>query len=394
MTLFVLALVLPPFWVSFLATAGMRWLAPRLGLIDKPAARKVHVVPTALGGGLAIWLGVVVPVFAIQLAIGLFYEDLQRVLPPQISVHLAGATYRGLQLWIVLLGGTVLAVMGLIDDFRPISWKPRIFVQFFVAIAVAVCGVRATLFLQDPIFGAVASVLWMVVLVNSFNFLDNMDGLSGGIGLVVCLVFASIMLFHREDPRWLVGGFFLVLAGSILGFLCHNWSPARIFMGDSGSYFIGFCVASMTIVGTFYRPLDQGEHVMMAPLCVLAVPLYDILSVILIRLKEGRSPFQPDKKHFSHRLVALGFKPVRAVLTIHLITLTTGLMGLLLYSLPGWREAWLALAVVVCLLSIIAILESVRAPALAGPPVAPADTTLANHLAEPQHQTPVSAGQH
>jgi len=167
------------------------------------------------------------------------------------------------------------------------------------------------------------------------------------------------MLTKPDDPRWLVGGFFLVVAGSLIGFLAHNWSPARIFMGDSGSYFIGFAIASMTVLGTFYSPTDKNQHVILAPFCVLAVPLYDICSVTLIRLWEGRSPFQPDKKHFSHRLVALGLTKVQAVLTVHLTTLTTGLLGLTLYAVPTWNAAAVVVACVGCILLLIAILESV-----------------------------------
>jgi UDP-GlcNAc:undecaprenyl-phosphate GlcNAc-1-phosphate transferase len=124
----------------------------------------------------------------------------------------------------------------------------------------------------------------------------------------------------------------------------------------------------MTLQGTFYTPESSHDHVMLAPLCVLAVPLYDTLSVIWIRLREGRSPFQPDKKHFSHRLVALGLKPVQAVLTVHLTTLTTGIGGLLLYAVPDWTSGGLVLASVACILAIIAILESAPRPAIAPPP--------------------------
>src|SRR5207344_2513751 len=147
----------------------------------------------------------------------------------------------------------------------------RIAVQFCVSIAVVCSGVRATIFMSNPWVGGVLSVLWIVVLVNSFNFLDNMDGLSGGIAFIVSTVFAVMMMTKPGDPHWFVGGFFLIVAGSLIGFLCHNWSPARIFMGDAGSYFLGFSIACMTLLGTFYSPADHNKHVILAPLCVLAV---------------------------------------------------------------------------------------------------------------------------
>jgi UDP-GlcNAc:undecaprenyl-phosphate GlcNAc-1-phosphate transferase len=235
-------------------------------------------------------------------------------------------------------------------------------IQFGAAAAVVLLGVRASVFVENPWVGGVMTIGWFVILVNSFNFLDNMDGLSGGIAMIVSAVFALMMLQAPGEPRWLVAGFFLLLAGSLLGFLIHNWSPARIFMGDSGSYFVGFSIASMTVLGTFYSPAAADQHVILAPLCVLAVPLYDIASVTWIRLREGRSPFQPDKRHFSHRLVALGFRPVTAVLTIHLATLTTGLGGLALYHVPNWTGAAIPVGMVVCVILMIAILEQTPGP--------------------------------
>jgi UDP-GlcNAc:undecaprenyl-phosphate GlcNAc-1-phosphate transferase len=263
-------------------------------------------------------------------------------------------------MWVILGAGSLLAVMGLIDDRRNLPWLPRLAVQFACAVLlVMVFDVEATLFLPLPWAGQALSVLWILVLVNAFNFLDNMDGLSSGIGLIAAVLFAVVMLTGTSEPRWLVGGALLVLAGSIGGFLFfHNWPPARIFMGDSGSYFIGLLLSTLTLLGTFYEPGEGGRHVILAPLCVLAVPLYDFASVVLIRLSQGRSPFYPDKKHFSHRLVELGLKPAHAVLTIYLATLTTGLGALLLYRIPDWQGALIVVALIACVVAMVAILET------------------------------------
>lgn len=362
MSLFVLGCVLPAFWVAFLSTWLLRVLAPRWGLIDNPAARKVHLVPTPLGGGIGIVLGVVIPLGIAQLLYVVFGQQPPASLPAELVRLLDAVAYRAPQLWIVIGCALVLSVIGLMDDFRPLGWRLRLGLQFLMASIVVAAGVRATVFVQNPWIGAVLSVGWFVVLVNSFNFLDNMDGLSSGIALIVCGVFAVMMLTGTGEPRWLVAGFFLVQAGSLLGFLCHNWSPARIFMGDCGSYFIGFTIASMTVLGTFYTKEAADRHVMMAPFCVLAIPLYDITSVVILRLREGRSPFQPDKRHFSHRLVAMGLRPVHAVLTVHLATLTTSLGGIVLYSVPTWSTSIAPLAMVACVLLIIAVLESTPRP--------------------------------
>jgi UDP-GlcNAc:undecaprenyl-phosphate GlcNAc-1-phosphate transferase len=358
---FAAACVLPALCISALATAAMRWLAPRWGLIDQPAARKVHLKPTPLGGGIGIWLGVVVPFAVAQLAAWLAARGATPTwLPPDVLPILDGVAYRSERMWAILGVGTVLAVMGLIDDRRNLPWLPRLIVQLAgAALLVIAFKVEATVFVPLPWVGRLLSILWILVLVNAFNFLDNMDGLSSGIGLIVSVLFAVVMLTGTSEPRWLVGGALLVLAGSIAGFLFfHNWPPARIFMGDSGSYFIGLMLSTLTILGTFYEPGEGGRHVILAPLCVLAVPLYDFGSVVLIRLSQGRSPFHPDKKHFSHRLVELGLKPPHAVLTIYLATLTTGLGALLLYRLPDWGSALVVLALIGCVVAMVAILET------------------------------------
>ncbi len=356
---FLLACFGSAFVISTVMTIVIFRYAPRWGLVDQPAARKVHVTPTPLGGGLAIYLGFLLPMLAAQLVVLLIQTEVisGAWIPDELRVHLDGVTHRSGQLWSLLAAGSVLVFMGLLDDRFGLSWKWRLGVQFLVAFSLVISGVSASLFVSQPLVGQVVSVLWIVALINSLNFLDNMDGLSAGIGLIASVMFASIMLTSVGEPRWLVGGCLVVLAGALAGFLVHNWPPAKIFMGDAGSTFIGLMLASLTILGTFYDESMPQRHVMLAPLCILAIPLYDLCSVILIRLKEGRSPFQPDKKHFSHRLAAIGLSQKHAVMTVHFATITTGLGALLLYQVEGWLGAWLVISLVLCILVIISILE-------------------------------------
>ena len=358
---FAIVCLLPAFAVSYLATAAMRVLSPRWGLVDQPAARKFHRTSTPLGGGIAIWLGVVLPLAAAQaIAFALSRTESPEVwIAPELAVHLDGVWSRAGLLWGILAAGTLLSVMGLLDDLFNLPWVPRLLVQICVACGLVAGGVHATLFVPWPMVGAVVTALWIIVLINSINFLDNMDGLTSGISLIAACMFAIIMLTSTSEPRWLVAGVLLVLAGSLAGFLGHNWPPARSFMGDTGSYFVGLLLATMTVLGTFYESNTGSRHVMLAPLCVLAVPLYDFITVVSIRLSRGLSPFHADKNHFSHRLVDLGFTSRNAVLTIHLATLTTGLGGLLLYRVPDWSSAWLVIALIACVLAMIAILETV-----------------------------------
>jgi UDP-GlcNAc:undecaprenyl-phosphate GlcNAc-1-phosphate transferase len=204
-------------------------------------------------------------------------------------------------------------------------------------------------------------VLWIVALVNSFNMLDNMDGLSAGVAAICGGALAAALLLAPDPetgvPQLFTAGFLLVLVGALVGFLLHNRPPAKLFMGDAGSYFIGFCLATLSMQATYADYSSGTRHAVLVPLCILAVPLYDMTSVILIRLLEGRSPFQADRRHFSHRLVDLGFTRPQAVLIIYLMTAATSLAGVAMQqvSLSG---AIALIAVVGCVLGLVAILEN------------------------------------
>jgi UDP-GlcNAc:undecaprenyl-phosphate GlcNAc-1-phosphate transferase len=376
MLAFVLACVAPSLVLSALTTALLRRWAPAWGLVDQPGPRKVHELPTPLGGGIAVWISVVTPLAIVSLLAvdrvpGL---SLQQVLPAAAitDLDLSRLPSRLPMLWGILGGATLLGIVGLIDDFRNLPWGPRLAVQVLVATGLVLGGVRGSLFVQNSLIGGVLTVLWMLVLVNSFNFLDNMDGLSPGIAMIAATLFAAVMLVGTPQPHWLVAGVLLVLAGTLAGFLCHNWPPATIFLGDAGSYFIGCLLAAFTVVGTFYEPdpetTSTSRHVILAPLLILAIPLYDFTSVMVIRLARRQSLFKADKNHFSHRLVDLGLSRRNAVLTVHLITLMTGLGGVLLFHVTNWLSALLIVALVICILVVIAILETVARPKSTGTP--------------------------
>ena len=346
------------FITSLLLTPLIRRLAPGLGLVDQPGLRKVHVTPTPMGGGIAVFLGLLVPVLLVVFggnAVGHASSALGEL---RTSIGDDAGLRR--QTLGIIAGAIVLFAMGLADDRWNLSWRLRLGIQVLVAFGVTQSGVQATVFVAQPWIGILITMLWIMVLTNAMNFLDNMDGLSAGIGVIASLLSAGILLLMVPQPHWAVALGLLLLAGSLSGFLWWNRPPASIFMGDSGSNLIGFLLATLTVSGTFYQFETSGSrHVILAPLCILAVPLYDFLTVILIRLNDGRSPFHGDKSHFSHRLVELGLRPARAVLTIQLATLTTGLGGLLLYKVADWTGAWLIIALICCVLSIVSILETV-----------------------------------
>jgi UDP-GlcNAc:undecaprenyl-phosphate/decaprenyl-phosphate GlcNAc-1-phosphate transferase len=346
------------FITSLLFTPLIRRMAPALGLVDEPGLRKVHATPTPMGGGIAVFFGLIFPALLVT-----FANNATRLIPSalgEIRASIGNDVILRHQTMGIIAGAVVLFAVGLADDRWNLSWRLRLGVQLLVAFGVTQAGVQATVFVAQPWIGIMITVLWIMVLTNAMNFLDNMDGLSAGIGVIASLLSVGILLLMVPQPHLVVAFGLLLLAGSLTGFLCWNRPPASIFMGDSGSNLVGFLLATLTVSGTFYQvKTSASRHVILAPLCILAIPLYDFLTVILIRLSNGRSPFHGDKSHFSHRLVELGLRPARAVLTIHLATLMTGLGGLLLYKVADWTGAWLIIALICCVLSIVSILETV-----------------------------------
>jgi len=368
----VLGSLVPSMVVAWAAAFWVRRYGPRLGLVDRPGHRKVHTTPMPTSGGLAIWLGIVLP-FALGQALlvallaarhGNPDAPLPIPVPAIVQTHLSGLAAQSGKLWEVLAGGTVLLILGLIDDRRGLDWRLRIGVQTLVAAVMVLLGWRMSLFIDAPLLTGLLSVVWIVGLVNSFNMLDNMDGLSAGVAAIAASILAAVMLLgpNPKDPaaggaQLFVGGFLLVLVGSLLGFLWHNRPPARLFMGDAGSYLIGYLLAIGTLTATFAGQ-SVPRHAILAPLCILAVPIYDTATVIWIRLRQGRSPFVGDKSHFSHRLVELGMTKTQAVLTIYLATATCGLGAFLLHEVRDEVGAGVILLLVACTLVLVGILET------------------------------------
>ena len=360
--------VIPSWVLSWLAVGWIQRHAARLGLLDKPNARKVHTTPIPLGGGLGIWFGVA-SVFAMgTLAIALcsWNPDLaSRFLPESVAVYIPGLLSRAGSIWFLIGGGTIVMILGLMDDRFGLDWKLRLGIEFGVAAAVVYgLNLHLTAYIDIPWLTSLLSVFWIVMLINSFNMLDNMDALSGGVAAIICAMLSVMLLSTTESsqgqPQLFVAAMMLTLLGGLLGFLKHNWPPAKIFMGDAGSYFVGYWIAVSTLLSTYAGVKGSAPHAVLAPLCLLAIPLYDMISVISIRLSEGRSPFQADKKHFSHRLVELGMSKKQAVGTIYLATLTCSLCALILPR-TDWIGAGIVIAIVLAMLALIGLLESLTA---------------------------------
>lgn len=364
LVLLLVAAIVPSMIVSWLAVGWVRRAAERLGLMDKPGHRKVHTVPIPLGGGLGIWAGVVATFAAGTLAVFLLTqsETLASYLPQSITQHLSGMISKIMEIWVIIGCGTVLVFLGLADDRKGIPWWFRLMVEFGVAsFCVYFQGLQLTAFIDLPWLTGALSVIWIVALINSFNMLDNMDGLSSGVAAITTSMLAIMLLTspnQANQPQLFVAVMMLILVGALLGFLFHNWPPAKIFMGDAGSYFIGFWIAVGTLLATYSGYQGGQPHAVIAPLVILAIPLYDMTSVIVIRLSEGRSPFEGDKRHFSHRLVDLGMTKKQAVLTIYLATAACS-VGALLLPRVDLVGAGIILVSTLLILGLIRVLESV-----------------------------------
>lgn len=317
-TLAALAAFAAPFVLSLLACAGIRRLAPALGLVDEPGGRKCQASAVPLGGGLAVAL-------ALLGALALAWA-------------FPGSAFReglGLRLpslgWLLLAAGGILA-LGLWDDLKDLSPLPKLAGQVAAALGVAclVPEARLTAFLPDPAFQVALTVVWIVALTNAFNFIDNMDGLSAGVGAIASGLLAAVAFLTGRD---LMAGFFLALLGAQAGFLVFNLPPASLYLGDAGSLLTGFLLAAGSALLT-YDEAPRSLAPVGVPLLVFGVPLFDGLTVLLIRWREGRPLARGDRSHFSHRLVALGMGPRQAVGTIWLLTFVTGMGALVLYHVP------------------------------------------------------------
>ncbi len=347
---------LTSFLLSVCLTWFMRRASLRIGFVDRPGGHKSHKAPTPYGGGVAIFWSAALPMGILVLVALLAPEDWIRARYGEyVRALVGGLREKSVPTLLILGGALVMHVLGLIDDVRPLGAFPKLVAMLGVGAALALLGdIRIATMLGLPA-STVITLLWIVVVTNAANFLDNMDGLSAGTAgictlfLVICGVMAGQVL---------VPGLGALLFGAIGGFLVFNFPPARIFMGDAGSLVLGYMLSVLSILTTYYESgTGVAPYALAIPLVVLAVPLYDFVSVVIIRLLEGRNPLRGDQRHFSHRLVQRGLSRRFAVLTIYLATAATGLCGTLL---PGatLAQVLVVLAIVLSVLAIIAILEA------------------------------------
>ena len=313
-----------------------------LGLTDKPDPRKQHDRPMVRLGGIAMVLG-----FLLALAVIWLLGGFGLIAPERDQL-----------IWSTLAGSLCFFCIGFTDDLFELSPWPRLIGQFAVASIIWGQGVRigaidlpwlnssgSALVLSDGL-SLLATVVWLVGITNAINWLDGLDGLAAGVAGIAAVGLISVSFsLHQVAAGFLAAA----LAGCCLGFLRHNFNPARIFMGDGGSYFLGFTLAAVSIVGPA-KGLTTVSLVL--PLLILSLPLADMSAVIMGRLREGRSPFYPDRRHLHHRLLRAGFSHRRTVLLIYVFTQWLAALALVVAN-AEMRFLWLGLATAILVATVV-----------------------------------------
>lgn len=294
MIIFVMALVF-----AIGATPVARRLALHTGIVAQPGGHHTHQTPVPLLGGLAMY-------GAFLLALILFADRFY--IPQVISI---------------VVGATLVSFLGIWDDRVGLRSAVKLVGQILAALILVVSGVTVDLSHQ-PILDSAITLFWVVGITNAMNLLDNMDGLSGGVAAIASAFF---LLLSIENGQYLVGSLSAALLGASMGFLVYNFNPAMIFMGDTGSLFIGFMLAAVGIKLRF--PGHPLAATWCIPIIVLGLPIFDTTLVFVSRLRRGLNPLtHPGADHISHRLVARGFSRREAVLILYIVAGALGVIAM------------------------------------------------------------------
>ena len=275
--------------LSLIATPASIRLANRFGIIDQPVDSRWHKKPTPRMGGVAIFLSFI--------AASAIFGDFRR------------------ETLLLLLGGVGIFSLGLLDDKFGTFPKFKFLFQLIIALALVLFGIRLMII---PAFVAIPlTIVWIVMITNAFNLLDNMDGLSAGVAAIASFVF---FLLSWKSGQKAVPILALALTGASLGFLRYNFNPAKVFMGDCGSLFLGYILSTLAIEG-FWQSASPLLPALTAPVLILAVAVFDTILVTVLRISAGGRPWIGGKDHSSHRLVKLGLSERQAVLLLYTLSI-------------------------------------------------------------------------
>lgn len=280
-------------------------LAIYFGAMDKPEQRKVHKKPIPRLGGVAIYI-------AFMIAVCPFID------------------YRP-ELIGLLIGGTIIMLVGVVDDFISLPAKVKLLGQIVAAAVLVFFGIRID-FITNPFGNFIfleylavpVTIFWVVGITNTVNLIDGLDGLAAGISTIATI---TIMLIALQDANMMVALLAAALAGATLGFLYYNFNPARIFMGDTGSMFLGYVFATISILGMVK---SAATIAFIVPILAIGLPILDTTFAIVRRYRGGIPIFKPDKGHLHHRLLAMGFSQRQAVLLMYIFSAFLGVAAIAL----------------------------------------------------------------
>lgn len=354
MALPLVGLAVAAFAVSALAVPLVRRWALKVGFLDRPGERKVHTEPVPYGGGIAVFASVLAVLTAVLAGIALAPQWA----PAAVRPHLAGALSRLPEAAVMMGGGLAMLLLGLADDRRGLSPGVKLAVQLAVGAAFALGVEPVSVFLgAGPAARAaqvVLTALWIAGVANVFNFIDHMDGICAGVAVIVAAAFAAVA---AQTGQIFLMAMLLILMGACAGFLIHNIHPAKIFLGDAGSLFIGYLLGALTTVFTFYVQGHYPLYRYFAPLAILAVPLCDAAAVVGIRIVNGRPIWMGDRNHLAHRLLAMGMTPRGAAATVYFLTLISAAAAVLLYLVDSDLAAGLVLLMVGAIFVLMRLIE-------------------------------------
>ena len=320
---FYAAAALGAFIISLLALPLWRRWCLRTNLVDDPGHRKIHDSAVPLAGGFAVLTGIIVP-----LALGALLLKLGVVKISSTGLIIHGINRRAIELAVLALGAIAITILGWLDDKHELKALPKFIGQILIAFAVAAACKRITLFVPSEVFSYAITVFWLLVIINAFNFMDNMNGLCAGIGAIGACLFAVIAGLEGE---YLVALVALLVFGALAGFLPYNFPKAQAFLGDAGSHLAGYLLAVLAILPHFYNKHNLHPLAVLTPLFVLAVPLVDLAQVVIYRTINRKPFWIGDTNHLSHRLARAGLTRTMAVLVLWLAAMVMGLVPLLFF---------------------------------------------------------------
>jgi UDP-GlcNAc:undecaprenyl-phosphate GlcNAc-1-phosphate transferase len=372
-------------------------LARRIGAIDFPRARGLSQQPTPRLGGLAILAGVLVA--------ALFWLPGTIVLRP--VPHAASGSGGTVHTWTIIAGACLITVVGAIDDWRDLAPIVKLIGQIGAAAIAVAGGVKVTNVtipfiggLQFPHEGGVLSAIWLVGLMNVVNFSDGVDGLAAGLCTIDGIAF-TIIIFHLGGSAAAVLA--ALTAGASLGFLFHNFPPAKVFMGDSGANLLGYLLGVIAVTGS----LKTGAVIALAvPLMILAVPFLDTGFVVAKRLKYRRAPWSADANHFHHRMARIGFSERKTIAYLYAWTLMLACVAIALGLAPyhphhrghyhvGWLVFVVAIGVIALAASVylVYVLEILKFRGLRARQMRTADPATSEHEIDAQVEHDIETGE-